>query len=103
MQDGFSRFVEGGEGGSKRVPLSGTRSSTSGPDSEKRDFWESFGQAPQGPDADKKDFWDSFGDADDHKAPGHKSTGSSSIGTSAMKSKGGGPAGHKKDDEWGEW
>lgn len=84
--DAFNRFVEGEE-----------RTRYSSVPSEKREFWDSFGEDPKGPDADKKDFWDSFGGADE------AGSNKTSIGTSAMKSKGSASTPLKKDDEWSEW
>jgi ADP-ribosylation factor GTPase-activating protein 1 len=90
----FNRFVEGdSQSSTSREPA-------------KKDFWDSFGDAPKGPAKDKQDFWDEFG------AAGEARTGAmqerkkpSGIGTSAVK-KGGsasGSGGKKEDGEWGEW
>lgn len=93
----FNRFVEGDENPQR-----------SRAQPEKKDFWDSFGEAPKGPAADKKDFWDEFASAGDTRTqtqlPKSKPK-PSGIGTSAMKkSSGGGPGGAGgKEDEWGEW
>lgn len=55
--DTFTRFVEGGPAGAGGGPIS------PGPDADKKDFWESFGEAPRGPPKEKEDFWESFGEA----------------------------------------
>lgn len=70
---------------------------------EKKDFWDSFGDAPKGPANDKKDFWDEFSSVGEQRMnTAEQKKKPSGIGTSAMKKGGaGGPA--KKDDEWGEW
>ena len=120
--DNFNRFVEGPQDGSH--PQSGAKSVH--PDSDKadfwesfgqekhtpqhkknsasfskkdEDFWESFGQAPKGPPVEKQDFWDSFAAAGEVSMVEKEkpSKGAGSIGTSAMK--GGGTAG-RKSDEW---
>lgn len=85
--DSFSKFVEGDDRSDRP---------RAGPESEKRDFWDSFGADPKGPPSEKKDFWDSFGGAGDSP----QKSKPTSIGTSAMKKPGG--AG-KKDEDWGEW
>ncbi|KAF2819442.1 ArfGap-domain-containing protein [Ophiobolus disseminans] len=92
----FNRFVEGGD----------SQASSSRREPEKKDFWDSFGDAPKGPAKDKQDFWDEFASAGetrvgtqmDKKRP-------SGIGTSAVKKSGGagGGGGKKEDGEWGEW
>ena len=40
-----------------------SRSNDSGPDADKHDFWDSFGDSAAGPPKEKQDFWDSFGAA----------------------------------------
>lgn len=70
---------------------------------ERKDFWESFGEAPKGPSKDKQDFWDEFASAGETKVNATQAKSKpSGIGTSAMKKNTGG-AGAKKDDGWGEW
>ena len=127
--DGFNWFVEGDSNPSTQA----TRSPTSvQPDSDKADFWDSFGQekhvpqhrkntaslskneenfweafgqSPKGPPVEKQDFWNSFAAAGEvSMVEREKQTkGGGSIGTNAMKS--GGPAGAgRKSDEWvGDW
>ena len=49
---------------------------------------------------ERRDFWDSFGDA----GADNKSKGSSSIGTAAMRKGGGGSGGGEgKGDGWDNW
>ncbi|KAM3559610.1 hypothetical protein MY1884_003372 [Beauveria asiatica] len=78
-QEGFNRFVEGGNdshSGRRQVPL----------------------------DESKADFWDSFSSLADQKQ--HKQQKNSSIGTSAMgvgKKGSAAPAAQKKNDEWDDW
>lgn len=77
-QDGFNRFVEGGnESGRREAPL----------------------------DESKKDFWDSFSSLADQKQ--QQQSSNNSIGTSAMGmgKKGGSsaPPGPNKSDEWDDW
>jgi ADP-ribosylation factor GTPase-activating protein 1 len=84
--ESFNRFVDGDD--------------NSRPATDKRDFWDSFGEAPTGPANDKKDFWDDFAAAGETAATQKKHTPSSSIGTSAMK-KPQKPQGG--DDTWGDW
>ncbi|GAB7364342.1 hypothetical protein MBLNU230_g4885t2 [Neophaeotheca triangularis] len=108
----FNRFVDpehAGQGqrdsgvgsGSGGPALSGRRA----PEPERKDFWDSFGAAPEGPPRERKDFWDEFANAGEARQGGSK--GASSIGTSAMKtgggSSGGGAASKKEDDGWGDW
>ncbi|CZT14703.1 related to ADP-ribosylation factor GTPase-activating protein [Ramularia collo-cygni] len=96
LGDQFQRFVDpdaasSGSGGIAR----------GGQGPAKKDFWDSFGEAPAGPAREKKDFWDEFA-AVGEQVQSKKSAGSSSIGTSAMKP---GGASGKKDEEdgWGGW
>lgn len=84
----FNKFVEGDD---RLAPRAGA----SGP--EKKDFWDSFGDAPAGPAPEKKDFWDDFAAAGE-SAQASKPT--SSIGTSAMKKP---TQGSSKDETWGDW
>ena len=92
--DSFNRFVEGDE---KVAPRPGAKG---GPEPDKRDFWESFGEPPKGPAADKRDFWDSFAAAGENAQGG---ANSSSIGTSAMKKPANTSQHNTKDDTWGDW
>ena len=74
-----------------------------GPTADKKDFWDEFGAAPKGPGKDKQDFWDEFNSAGDAKSQSISgalggSKKPSGIGTSAMKK-----SGKKDDDGWGEW
>lgn len=96
VNDQFNKFVDPEFSGA------GARSGGGAPP-EKKDFWDSFGQAPSGPPQEKKDFWDDFAAAGEAKTNVSSAPKPTSIGTSAMKNKG--PAtGAKKDDEnWGEW
>ncbi|GAB7348725.1 hypothetical protein MBLNU459_g7462t1 [Dothideomycetes sp. NU459] len=87
----FNKFVEGDEHSTTRTGA--------GPAPDKRDFWDSFGDAPKGPSSDKKDFWDDFSAAGESAQNHSKPT---SIGTSAMKKPGGGQ-GSSKDESWGDW
>ncbi|KAK7544751.1 uncharacterized protein J3D65DRAFT_610626 [Phyllosticta citribraziliensis] len=92
----FNRFVEGDDTLAPR----GSGAKKSGPDTERRDFWDSFGEAPKGPSADKKSFWDEFaaaGDVSNKPKP-------TSVGTAAMKKGGpGGAAQKKEEDGWSDW
>ncbi len=89
----FNRFVEGDSGASN------TRGAA---EPERKDFWESFGEAPTGPAKDKQDFWDEFSSAGETRMNATQAKKPSGIGTSAMKKTSGG-GGAKKDDGWGEW
>ncbi|KAJ9622647.1 Zn finger-containing GTPase- Activating Protein for ARF [Taxawa tesnikishii (nom. ined.)] len=93
--DNFNRFVEGDD-------HSGTR----GPAPERRDFWDSFGDAPKGPSNDKKDFWDEFSAVGEQRMAHTQPKSTTSIGTSAMKKPAASstaPAAKDKDDGWGDW
>lgn len=76
-------------------------------DDEKREFWDSFGEAPKGPSKDRKDFWDDFGGADEPARVPTRPTPKANVGTAAMRKGGGaGAAGagvKKQDDLWGDW
>lgn len=93
----FNRFVEGDSSSSNT-----TRRAV---EPEKKDFWDSFGDAPKGPSNDKKDFWDEFSSVGEQRMNTvEQKKKPSGIGTSAMKKTGAtGGAAKKKDDEWGEW
>lgn len=97
--DTFNRFVEGDDRSTRRAGA-GSSSTARGPEPDKRDFWESFGEPPKGPAADKKDFWDSFAAAAETAPSASKP---SSIGTSAMKKPANGSQPATKDDSWGDW
>lgn len=99
----FNRFVEGD---SSHASSSNTGRRAVEP--EKKDFWDSFGDAPKGPAKDKQDFWDEFASAGETKVSSMQERKKpSGIGTSAVKKSGGGGAGSasvkKEDGEWGEW
>ncbi|KAK5169287.1 hypothetical protein LTR04_005781 [Oleoguttula sp. CCFEE 6159] len=100
----FSKFVEGSD--SLSEPSGAHNAGRSHVEPEKKDFWDSFGDAPKGPTKDKKEFWDDFAAAGEAVKSKAKPT---SIGTSAMKKPSGaagasGAAGGKKEDDgWGEW
>ncbi|KAH6225803.1 hypothetical protein HBI15_099020 [Parastagonospora nodorum] len=85
----FNRFVEG----------ESSASSSTKREPEKKDFWDSFGDAPKGPAKDKQDFWDEFSNVGEQRMMEKKKP--SGIGTSAVKK--GGPGGKKEDGEWGDW
>lgn len=93
LNDQFQRFVD------PDAAPGTTGISRGGREPAKKDFWDSFGEAPAGPSRDKKDFWDDFAAVGEQVQ--QKKSGSSSIGTSAMKPNAGG----KKDEEdgWGKW
>lgn len=95
LGDQFQRFVDpdSAPGNSGGISRGGGQ-----PQPAKKDFWDSFGEAPTGPPREKKDFWDDFA-AVGEQVVQKKGAGSSSIGTSAMKS------GGKKEEEdgWGKW
>jgi ADP-ribosylation factor GTPase-activating protein 1 len=113
----FTRFVEGGDASSaagrprggagvepeKKDFWDSFGEAPAGPPAEKKDFWESFGEAPKAPATEKKDFWDSFGvgPGAGSAAPAPASKGSGNVGTAAMKRPGAGAG--KKDEDWGEW
>ena len=119
----FNQFVDPdhpsnqGSGAGPGPAMSGTRSSTTRVQPEKKDFWDSFGQDPAGPPREKKDFWDDFAAAGDARMAGQGGAGGmgggggkgASIGTSAMKTGGSGGAGgaggakKKEEDGWGDW
>jgi len=87
--DGLSKFVDG-ESPSKI-------SEKGGPEGDKKDFWDSFGEKAKqttGPIGDKKEFWDHFGGEENKIPRSPEKNKSSSIGTSAMK---------KPDESWGQW
>lgn len=94
LNDQFQKFVD------PDAAPGGGGISRGGKEPAKKDFWDSFGEAPAGPSREKKDFWDDFA-AVGEQVQQKKSAGSSSIGTSAMKP----GASGKKDDEdgWGKW
>lgn len=96
LNDQFQKFVD-----PDAAPAAGGIS-RGGKEPAKKDFWDSFGEAPAGPSREKKDFWDDFA-AVGEQVQQKKSAGSSSIGTSAMKP--GAGAGGKKDEDdgWGKW
>lgn len=74
-QDGFTRFVEGNEGGPKRdAPL----------------------------DASRKDFWDDFSSLAEQKKQANSSIGTSAMGMGKKGGAGAGPAA-KKPDDWDDW
>lgn len=94
--ENFNRFVEGDERLAPRA-VGGA-----GPEPDKRDFWESFGEAPKGPAPEKKDFWDDFAAAGETAA--QTKAKPTSIGTSAMKkSTSGSGASSKEEGGWGDW
>lgn len=93
--EGFNRFVEGDERLAPRSNASG------GPAPDKRDFWESFGEAPKGPAPEKKDFWDDFAAAGETAAQTKPKP--TSIGTSAMKKPSTGAGNSKEEGGWGDW
>jgi ADP-ribosylation factor GTPase-activating protein 1 len=92
-----------------------------GPDEDKRDFWDSFASAGDARMAEqeaarkkklepeRKDFWDEFASAGEQRVQQQQMKKSSSVGTAAMRRPGagastGGAAGTKpKDDEWEQW
>jgi ADP-ribosylation factor GTPase-activating protein 1 len=89
----FNRFVEGDS----------HNSSSSTREPAKKDFWDSFGDAPKGPAKEKQDFWDEFSSVGEQRMNSvQEKKKPSGIGTSAVKKSGGG-AGKKEDGEWGEW
>lgn len=108
--DSFNKFVDPEYGSNSTAAAGGSSVDTRRRvEPEKKDFWDSFGQAPAGPPKEKKDFWDDFAAAGDvvQRSNSKGSTGksSSSIGTSAMKTNTGTAAGKKEEggDEWGSW
>jgi len=122
VQTGINRFAEGeydrprqgGQAGrsgpgpepEKRDFWDSFGDTGDGPEKDKKDFWESFGAAPKGPPREKKDFWDEFaGVAETRQKPASASK-PTSIGTSAMKKPSGGAGGagaKENEDGWGEW
>lgn len=73
-QEGFNRFVEGGEHQRRDVPI----------------------------DESKKDFWDSFSNLADEKPQNNSSIGTSAMGKGRSGS--GAPAAPaKKADDWDDW
>lgn len=98
--DTFSQFVEGDD---RSAPRNNDAHNANAPQPDKRDFWESFGEAPKGPAPEKKDFWDSFAAAGDTAQTKAKPT---SIGTSAMKKPVAGSqqaSSSSTEDTWGDW
>ncbi|KAH7359632.1 hypothetical protein BKA66DRAFT_227910 [Pyrenochaeta sp. MPI-SDFR-AT-0127] len=94
----FNRFVEGDN------TSANPNARRANVEPERKDFWESFGEAPKGPTKDKQDFWDEFASAGETKVNATQAKSKpSGIGTSAMKKNTGGAAGGKKDEGWGEW
>lgn len=75
-QDGFNRFVEGGEQ-RRDVPI----------------------------DESKKDFWDSFSNLADERAEqqSNNSIGTNAMGMGKSKTNTSGAAASKKKDEWDDW
>ncbi|KAI9698077.1 MAG: Zn finger-containing GTPase- Activating Protein for ARF [Bogoriella megaspora] len=128
INQSFTRFVEGNDdhlayGDPKAIGTNPARGPAGGPDTDHKDFWDSFGDSPKGPSTDKKEFWDSFGAPPSGPAPEKKDfwdefaaagevkqaktqSKPTSIGTSAMrttKTPASSGASAKRDDEWGEW
>ncbi|EON68360.1 hypothetical protein W97_07618 [Coniosporium apollinis CBS 100218] len=109
-QTTLSRFVEGDD---RRPPrqTSRTTAATGGQASvepDKRDFWDSFGDAPRGPPKEKKDFWDDFAAAGEVRTTAAPKPKPGAIGTGVVKKAGSGAAhgqgkGKGDDDGWGDW
>ncbi|KAF2763461.1 ArfGap-domain-containing protein [Pseudovirgaria hyperparasitica] len=105
LNQGFQSFVEGSD--QNRAGSSSVTRGASAANPERKDFWDSFGDAPK-PTGQQKDFWDEFG-AEHDAGPTTATTAGpkpkSSVGTAAMKKTGGESTkgGKAKDDEWGEW
>jgi ADP-ribosylation factor GTPase-activating protein 1 len=90
----FNRFVEGDSSSSGTARRA---------EPEKKDFWDSFGDAPKGPAKDKQDFWDEFASVGESRMSAvQEKKKPSGIGTSAVKKGTSGPA-KKEDGEWGDW
>lgn len=140
MQQNFNRFVEGDSADSHNrstayAPLSGTRQSTSSvqPDSdrkdfwdsfgdddaaatspvkrsgepkvapEKKDFWDSFGEAPRGPSKEKKGFWDEFAEVGAERAEAKGGAAGGGSSIGSRAMKGGGAGKTSTGDGWGDW
>ncbi|KAJ9639375.1 Zn finger-containing GTPase- Activating Protein for ARF [Coniosporium tulheliwenetii] len=114
-QTTLSRFVEGDD---RRPPRQTSRTATAGSQAttgsqatlepDKRDFWDSFGDAPKGPARDKKDFWDDFAAAGEARVTTAPKPKPGAIGTGVVKKGGAGTAqgpgkGKGDDDGWGDW
>lgn len=97
--DQFSRFVDPDQPSGSGPAMSGQRTQPA-----KKDFWDSFGEAPAGPPKEKQSFWDDFNDAGESRMASQQPK-PTSIGTSAMKTGAGGSAQGKKEDDggWGDW
>jgi ADP-ribosylation factor GTPase-activating protein 1 len=99
LNDQFQRFVDPDAGGPQQGGISrGGREPPA-----KKDFWDSFGEAPAGPERERRGFWDEFAAVGEsvQAKKGGASGSSSSIGTSAMKPGGGGKK--EEEDGWGKW
>ncbi|KAH8724230.1 hypothetical protein GQ44DRAFT_618675 [Phaeosphaeriaceae sp. PMI808] len=108
----FNRFVEGGDSTAAAASSSAATARRAAAEPEKKDFWDSFGDAPKGPAKDKQDFWDEFASVGEARGAQGGPRKTSGIGTSAVKrgtgtgtgTGAGTGAGKKKEDgEWGEW
>jgi ADP-ribosylation factor GTPase-activating protein 1 len=114
----LNRFVEGDD-----HHAANPHTAKTGPDEDKRDFWDSFASAGETRMAEqeaarkkkvepeRKDFWDEFASVGEQRAQQQQGKKGSSVGTAAMRRPGGGAgasaggaAGAKaKDDEWEQW
>ncbi|KAF2107151.1 hypothetical protein BDV96DRAFT_589776 [Lophiotrema nucula] len=110
----FNRFVEGdastlrgGPQPEKKDFWDSFGEPAAGPPAEKKDFWDDFGEPPKGPPKEKQDFWDEFASAADEKTGAKAGAGASGFGAASKKPSGIGTSamkkGDKKDDGWGEW
>ena len=99
--DHLNRFVDPD---AEQPPPGGPRGVGAAPP-EQKDFWDSFGQAPEGPPREKKGFWDDFAAAGEvtNQSKSGSAGKPTSIGTSAMKTGGSGGGVGKKDEGWGDW
>ena len=106
--DTLSRFVEGDNAGGARGR--GRTGAGAGVREDKRDFWDSFGEAPAGPPEEKRGFWDDFGAAGEERMAAKERLldggASANVGTAAMRNTGKGKAPAtavvRQEEEWKE-
>ena len=105
VNEQFTRFVDP-DAGTPGTSSSASARGVGGAEPEKKDFWDSFGQAPAGPPRERREFWDDFSAAGEAKVQQGNKGSTASIGTSAMKTNApaaGGAVGKREEEGWGGW
>ena len=103
VNEQFTRFVDP-DAGTPGTSSSASARGVGGAEPEKKDFWDSFGQAPAGPPRERREFWDDFAAAGEAKGVVGNKGSTASIGTSALKTNPSAGAGGKREEEgWGGW